>query len=72
MSAIQKSNPCKLYSSIHKICRERNMTIAELERAAGLGNGVIRKWDQASPTLRTVIAVTECLGITVDELLSNA
>ena len=45
------------------------MTIAELERKAGLGNGVIRKWDRASPTLRTVSAVADCLGVTINELL---
>ena len=69
MSAIRKANPCKLYTNIHRICRERDITIAELERAAGLGNGVIRKWDQASPTLRTVVAVAEYLGVSIDDLL---
>ena len=69
MSAIQKINPYKLYTNIHAICKARGMSIAELERATGLGNGVIRKWDQASPTVRTVMAVADYLGTTVSDLL---
>ena len=60
-----------LYTNVRLMCQERNITVAELERAAGLGNGVIRKWDNASPTLRTVIAVANYLGVTLDELLSS-
>lgn len=58
-----------LCAKLRALCKERNMTIAELERKAGLGNGVIRKWDRASPTLRTVSAVADCLGVTINELL---
>ena len=61
--------PC-LYTNILAICRQREITIAELERAAGLGNGVVRKWNDASPTLRTVIAVADYLGVTLDELVN--
>ena len=60
-----------LYTNIRNICEKRNITIAELERAAGLGNGVVRKWNSASPTLRTVIAVARCLGVTLDELIAT-
>ena len=60
-----------LYTNIRTICGERHITIAELERAAGLGNGVVRKWNSASPTLRTVIAVAQHLGVTLDELLAQ-
>lgn len=70
MANVQKTNPCKLYTNIRQICKARGLTIAELERAAGLGNGVIRKWDQASPTLRTVIAVADYLEVTVNDLLN--
>ena len=59
-----------LYTNVRTICHERHMTVAQLERAAGLGNGVVRKWNSASPTLRTVIAVARCLGVTLDELIA--
>ena len=58
-----------LYTKIRAICGDKKLTIAELERLTGLGNGVVRKWDAASPTLRNVIAVADCLGVTLDELV---
>jgi len=60
-----------LYTKIQNLCEERQMSIAELERAAGIGNGVIRKWNSASPTLRTVGAVADVLGVTFADLLKN-
>ena len=58
-----------LYANIRAICTAKSLSIAELERSAGLGNGVVRKWNVASPTLRTVMAVADYLGVTVDELI---
>ena len=71
MRAEKKQSTVNLYESVQRICAERNITISELERKAGLGNGVIRKWDRASPTLRTVFAVTDYLGITLNDLLDQ-
>ena len=62
------TTPC-LYTNIRTICGQRRLSISELERATGLGNGVVRKWNAASPTLRTVIAVADFLNVTLDELV---
>ena len=72
MKSISKPKTLYLYTNIRAICGEKKLTIAELERSAGLGNGVVRKWDGASPTLRTLMAVADCLGVTLDELVSPA
>ena len=58
-----------LFLNIQRICDEKGVSIAELERESGLGNGVVRKWGKASPNLRTVIAVAQYLGVSLDELL---
>ena len=71
MSAREKQSNINLYESVQRICNERNITISEVERKAGLGNGVIRKWDHASPTLRTLFAVTDYLGVTLNDLLDQ-
>ena len=71
MSAREKQSNINLYESVQRICNERNITISEVERKAGLGNGVIRKWDHASPTLRTLFAVTDYLGVTLNDLLEQ-
>ena len=69
---MKNANTPYLYTNIRAICGAKSLTIAELERSAGLGNGVVRKWDAASPTLRNVIAVADYLGVTVDELIGRA
>lgn len=60
-----------LLDNIRKRCYDKGLSISALERGAGLGNGVIRKWNSASPTLRTVIAVADYLGVTVNDLLKS-
>ena len=69
MKSTQKTEIPNLYANIRAICEAKSLSIAELERSAGLGNGVVRKWEAASPTLRSVVAVAEYLGTTVDELI---
>ena len=69
MKELQNSS-C-LYANVQALCREKGISIAFLERNTKLGNGVIRKWDKASPQLRTVTAVANYLGVTVDELLAE-
>ena len=69
MQAVKKRNVENLYTNVRRICQERQISIAQLEREAGLGNGVVRKWTHTSPTLRTVFAVTDYLGVTLDDLL---
>ena len=58
-----------IYTNIQAICRKRKISLRALERACGIGNGVIRKWDQTAPTVWHVKAVADYLGVTVDELL---
>lgn len=69
MKVLKATQTPGLYTNIRSICEEKCLTISELERATGLGNGVVRKWNVASPTLRTVIAVADFLGVTLDELV---
>ena len=68
MDTTQKWETASFYMNIIRICKLRDISIAELERKSGLGNGVVRKWNSASPTLRTAIAVADYLGVSLDEL----
>ena len=58
------------FAGVYFLCEEKHLSIAALERKAGIGNGVIRKWNKASPTLRTLMAVAACLGVTLEELMN--
>lgn len=49
-------------------CREKGITLAELERQAGLANRTIYKWDDSEPSVLKVLAVASVLGVSVEEL----
>ncbi len=59
----------KLVKSIRKMCAERNISVRKLEASVGFGNGIISKWEEASPSLDNVLKVCDYFGITPNELL---
>lgn len=59
-----------LLYNIRLLCTKKPTSIAKLERALGIGNGTIGRWDKSSPSVENVQKVAEYFGVTVDELLS--
>ena len=57
-----------LVAKIKELCAEQKITVAELERRAGLGNGVIRRWDTMAPRAYSLYAVSKVLGTDASEL----
>lgn len=60
-----------LYNKIKKICEDQNLTIMELEKRAGLGNGVIGKWRESKPLIDSVIKVANALDVPLEKLLED-
>lgn len=60
-----------MYKSIKSLCEERGITIKELERSAGLGNGTIGKWQTSQPNLESLKKICEALGISLMDLLQK-
>ena len=60
-----------LYKKIEKLCKEIGISLACLEREAGLGKGAISKWRTSSPTVDNLKAVANVLETTVDKLLEE-
>ena len=58
-----------LLENITRLCKEKGISIAKLEREIGIGNGVICRWGSSSPTLENVRKVADYLGVTVDSLI---
>lgn len=56
---------------IRALCKERGITIAELERNTNLGNGVIARWGEMNPRVDKLKAVADFFGVPVDELLKD-
>ena len=60
-----------LLTNIRRLCNEKHVSIAKLERETEIGNGTISRWDISSPSIENVQKVAEFFGVTVDELLSD-
>ena len=56
-----------IYDSVKMLADKKGMSIAEVERAAGIANGTIGKWRTGKPRMETLLKVAEALneGITV-------
>lgn len=56
--------------NIRRGCKAKGITLAELERKLGFGNGVIARWETAktAPPIDRLTAISEELEIPMDEL----
>ena len=59
------------YEKIAKLCKERNISIARLEREAGIGNGCIGKWTTRIPNFASLEKVAKALDIPIAELVDD-
>ena len=60
-----------IYENISKLCQNRGISIAKLEREMGFGNATIRGWKNSSPTVEKIKEVADYFGISVDALISE-
>ena len=58
-------------NNIRKLCQKNNTSIWALERATGIGNGVIARWEHSSPGVMKLKLVADYFGVTVDDLLKE-
>lgn len=58
-------------TKIDSLCKERGTTIAEVERSIGIGNGVIRRWNEHSPRVESLKRVADFFEVSMDELLEG-
>lgn len=56
---------------IQKLCQEKGISIAEVERRANLGNGSIRRWGVAYPSIDKVDRVAKILNTTIEYLYTG-
>ena len=58
-----------IVKNIQRLCEKNNISFAKLEKAVGLGNGVIAKWKDGNPRVDRLKLVADFFGVTVDDLL---
>ena len=60
-----------LLHNIKRLCAEQGITIAELERRAGLIPRTMARWDITMPSVDKVVCVAKVLDVTVEDLLAD-
>ncbi|ENH96683.1 Cro/CI family transcriptional regulator [Gracilibacillus halophilus YIM-C55.5] len=60
-----------LVERIKKLCDEKKVSFAEVERSTGISNGQIRRWDKSSPKIDNVTKVANYFDVSTDYLLGR-
>lgn len=60
-----------IYETVKEFCDKKGISIAKLEKKAGLGNGTISGWKNSYPRIDSVKAVADVLNVKVDTLLKE-
>ena len=48
-----------IFNNIKKLCEKRGISISQLEKEAGLGNGTISGWKESMPRIDSLQAVAK-------------
>lgn len=60
-----------ILQNVLRLCHEKEISVAKLEREIGLGNATISRWGTSSPTVENVRKVADYFDVTVDQLISD-
>ena len=60
-----------MLDKIKALCKEQQLTIVGLERAAHLSESTICKWDETMPAADKLARVAKVLHTTVEDLLTD-
>ena len=58
-----------IYKNVVRLCKEKGISIARLERETGIGNGTIGRWEKSSPSVDNAKKVADFFGVTLDSLM---
>lgn len=61
-----------IYDKIKRICAEKGVSVASVEKDAGLSNGAISKWTNQMPLADNLHSVAKVLNVTVEEILDES
>lgn len=61
-----------ILENIKTLCRERGISLRQLEHGCGLAPRYVYKWETSVPGIDKVANVADYLGVTIDELLGRS
>lgn len=57
-----------VFENVKTEADKKGMSLNALEKAAGLSKGAIAKWRTASPTIKSLMAVSSVLDVKIEDL----
>lgn len=60
-----------IYENVKHLCDEKGISISQLEKEAGLGNGTIGGWKTSVPRIDSVQSVAKVLKVKMEKLLKE-
>jgi transcriptional regulator with XRE-family HTH domain len=61
-----------MLKQIRKLCKEKKISIAKMERDLGFARGYIYKLGVSIPTISNAKKIADYLGITIDDMTKGA
>lgn len=61
-----------IYENVKALADKKDLSIAELEKRSGLGNGTIGKWREAVPSVNSLLKVAKVLNVSISTLTKKA
>lgn len=61
----------ELRDNVKELATQRKISVAELERTLGFGNGSISKWDKQSPSAEKLKKIADYFDVSTDYLLDR-
>lgn len=60
-----------IFENVKALCDKKGISISQLEKEAGLGNGTIGGWRTSAPRVDSLQAVAKVLKVKVEKLLQE-
>ena len=60
-----------IYENIKTIAKEKGISIAQIEKMAGLGNGTIGKWRNSNPGIVNLFKIAKALDVPFESLVKK-
>lgn len=57
-----------IYDNIKAIADKKGLSIAEIEKRAQIGNGIIGKWKESTPNVDSLVKVAKVLNVSINTL----
>ncbi len=58
-------------AKIKELCAQNHITVAELERNLGIGNGTIGRWENSYPRANNLKAVADYFNVSMENLMGE-